>query len=79
MGVFHALAISRGNSLLKSHWIQDFLEFYGRNLFKAESSATCGTYIIVIHLRLHMPAGLEPKGIRLPMTGFVFSSRLACA
>jgi hypothetical protein len=43
VGVFHALAISRGNSLLKSRWIQDFLEFYGRNLFKAESSATCGT------------------------------------
>eukprot|EP00123_Amoebidium_parasiticum_P014050 comp22298_c0_seq1/m.33086 comp22298_c0_seq1/g.33086 ORF comp22298_c0_seq1/g.33086 comp22298_c0_seq1/m.33086 type:complete len:979 (-) comp22298_c0_seq1:738-3674(-) len=42
VGVFHALAISRGNSLLKSTWIQDLFEFYGRNIFKAESSSTCG-------------------------------------
>ncbi len=29
IGVFHALAISRGSSLLKSHWLGDFADFYG--------------------------------------------------
>lgn len=42
MGVFHAMPISRGNSVFRSRWIQDFGEFYGRNLFLAETSATTG-------------------------------------
>ncbi|MFZ1332596.1 MAG: ornithine decarboxylase, partial [Flavobacteriales bacterium] len=42
MGVFHAMPISRGNSVFKSRWIKDFGEFYGRNLFLAETSATTG-------------------------------------
>jgi len=42
MGVFHAMPISRGNSVFKSRWIQDFGEFYGRNMFLAETSATTG-------------------------------------
>lgn len=41
-GVFHAMPISRGNSVFKSRWIQDFGKFYGRNLFLAETSATTG-------------------------------------
>ncbi|HEX9650267.1 MAG TPA: aminotransferase class I/II-fold pyridoxal phosphate-dependent enzyme [Cyclobacteriaceae bacterium] len=41
-GVFHAMPISRGNSVFKSLWINDFGEFYGRNLFLAETSATTG-------------------------------------
>ncbi len=41
-GVFHAMPISRGNSVFKSHWISDFGEFYGRNVFLAETSATTG-------------------------------------
>lgn len=41
-GVFHAMPISRGNSVFKSRWIQDFGEFYGRNMFLAETSATTG-------------------------------------
>lgn len=41
-GVFHAMPISRGNSVFKSRWIRDFGEFYGRNLFLAETSATTG-------------------------------------
>ncbi len=41
-GVFHALPISRGNSITKSHWIQDMLQFYGSNIFLAETSATSG-------------------------------------
>ncbi|MCW5899696.1 MAG: aminotransferase class I/II-fold pyridoxal phosphate-dependent enzyme [Flavobacteriales bacterium] len=42
MGVFHAMPVSRGNSVFKSRWIQDFGEFYGRNLFLAETSSTTG-------------------------------------
>ncbi|XP_026190274.1 uncharacterized protein LOC34617332 [Cyclospora cayetanensis] len=42
IGVFHALAISRGNSVRRSKWIQFLIDFYGTALFKAESSATCG-------------------------------------
>ena len=41
-GVFHAMPISRGNSVFKSHWIKDLGEFYGRNIFLAETSATTG-------------------------------------
>lgn len=41
-GVFHAMPISRGNSVFKSNWIRDMGEFYGRNIFLAETSATTG-------------------------------------
>jgi arginine decarboxylase len=41
-GVFHAMPISRGNSVFKSRWINDFGKFYGRNLFLAETSSTKG-------------------------------------
>lgn len=41
-GVFHALPISRGKSISKSHWIQDMGRFYGRNIFLAETSSTAG-------------------------------------
>ena len=41
-GVFHALPISRGKSISKSHWIQDMGRFYGRNIFLAETSSTTG-------------------------------------
>ncbi len=41
-GVFHAMPISRGKSVIKSHWIQDMAEFYGVNIFLAETSATSG-------------------------------------
>lgn len=41
-GVFHAMPISRGNSVFKSRWIRDFGEFYGRNMFLAETSSTTG-------------------------------------
>jgi arginine decarboxylase len=41
-GVFHALPISRGKSIVNSHWIQDMIGFYGLNIFMAETSATCG-------------------------------------
>jgi arginine decarboxylase len=41
-GVFHAMPISRGKSISKSHWIQDMGAFYGPNIFLAETSATSG-------------------------------------
>ncbi len=41
-GVFHALPISRGKSVVKSQWISDMVEFYGLNLLLAETSATAG-------------------------------------
>ncbi len=41
-GVFHAMPISRGKSITKSHWIQDMGAFYGPNIFLAETSATSG-------------------------------------
>jgi arginine decarboxylase len=42
VGTFHALPIARGKSVFKSDWIRDMGEFYGINLFLAESSATTG-------------------------------------
>src|SRR4051812_30078255 len=42
IGTFHALPIARGKSVFKSDWIRDMGEFYGINLFLAESSATTG-------------------------------------
>jgi arginine decarboxylase len=41
-GVFHAMPISRGKSIAKSNWIQDMGQFYGMNIFLAETSATSG-------------------------------------
>lgn len=41
-GVFHALPVSRGKSVVDSHWIQDMVSFYGLDIFLAETSATCG-------------------------------------
>ena len=42
IGTFHALPVARGKSIFKSNWIRDMGEFYGTNLFLAESSATTG-------------------------------------
>ena len=41
-GVFHALPLSRGSSIKGSPWIQDMLDFYGDNIFLAETSSTQG-------------------------------------
>ena len=42
IATFHALPIARGKSVFNSEWIRDMGEFYGINLFLAESSATTG-------------------------------------
>ena len=36
------MPISRGKSLTKSKWIRDMMQFYGMNVFLAETSATSG-------------------------------------
>ena len=41
-GVFHALPISRGKSVVNSPWIHQMSDFYGLNIFLAETSATSG-------------------------------------
>ena len=51
-GVFHALPLSRGQSLKDSHWVTDMLDFYGSNIFLAETSSTQGG----------MDSLLDPKG-----------------
>lgn len=42
IGNFHALPIARGHSILNSRWISDMAEFYGLNIFMAETSGTSG-------------------------------------
>ena len=39
---FHALPLSRGASVRNSPWIRDMLDFYGENIFQAETSSTQG-------------------------------------
>lgn len=51
-GVFHALPIARGKSMSSGHWANDLLEFYGPNIFMAETSATSGG----------LDSLLQPKG-----------------
>lgn len=41
-GVFHAMPISRGKSVTRSHWAGGMIDFYGINIFLAETSATSG-------------------------------------
>ncbi|GAT75017.1 amino acid decarboxylase [Microbacterium sp. HM58-2] len=42
VGVFHALPVARGGSVVGSRWIRDLADFYGLNLLLAETSATSG-------------------------------------
>ncbi len=42
VGQFHALPIARGASIFNSRSLQDMGEFYGRNIFMAETSTTSG-------------------------------------
>jgi len=51
-GTFHALPISRAKSIERSHWIGDMLDFYGTNIFLAETSTTSGG----------LDSLLQPKG-----------------
>ncbi|MEO8816353.1 MAG: aminotransferase class I/II-fold pyridoxal phosphate-dependent enzyme, partial [Mycobacterium sp.] len=42
VGQFHALPVARGASIFNSKSLQDMGEFYGRNIFMAETSSTAG-------------------------------------
>ncbi len=42
IGQFHALPVARGASIFNSRTLQDMGEFYGRNIFMAETSSTSG-------------------------------------
>jgi arginine decarboxylase len=42
VGQFHALPVARGASIFNSKCLQDMGEFYGRNIFMAETSTTSG-------------------------------------
>ncbi len=42
VGQFHALPVARGASIFNSRSLQDMGEFYGRNIFMAETSSTSG-------------------------------------
>ncbi|ORV49877.1 amino acid decarboxylase [Mycolicibacter engbaekii] len=42
VGQFHALPVARGASIFNSRTLQDMGEFYGRNIFMAETSSTSG-------------------------------------
>ena len=42
VGNFHALPIARGHSIFNGRWIRDMGQFYGRNIFLAETSSTSG-------------------------------------
>ncbi len=42
VGQFHALPVARGASIFNSRSLRDMGEFYGRNIFMAETSSTSG-------------------------------------
>ncbi|NMO02338.1 aminotransferase class I/II-fold pyridoxal phosphate-dependent enzyme [Gordonia sp. TBRC 11910] len=42
VGQFHALPVARGSSIFNSRSLTDMGEFYGRNIFMAETSSTSG-------------------------------------
>ncbi len=42
VGQFHALPVARGASIFNSRTLQDMGDFYGRNIFMAETSSTSG-------------------------------------
>jgi arginine decarboxylase len=52
VGQFHALPVARGASIFNSKSLQDMGEFYGRNIFMAETSSTSGG----------LDSLLEPRG-----------------
>ena len=64
-GVFHALPISRGNSVVNSPWIPEMSDFYGLNIFLAETSATSGGLDSLLD-----PSGPIKKAQRLAARAF---------
>ena len=71
-GVFHAMPISRGKSITRSHWIQDMGAFYGPNIFLAETSATSGGLdsLLEPHGPIKEAQELAAPGVRRPSQTF---------
>ena len=72
-GVFHALPVSRGGSVVGSKWIRDMAEFYGLNLLLAETSATSGgldSLLAPVHT-LKKAQALAARAFRSDSTWFV--------
>ena len=65
IGTFHALPIARGKSVFSSPWIRDMGEFYGINLFLAESSATTGGLDSLLEPTGNIKKAQEHGGARL--------------
>ncbi|MCX6412199.1 MAG: hypothetical protein NTZ81_07610, partial [Actinobacteria bacterium] len=77
IGTFHALPIARGKSVFHSDWIRDMGEFYGINLFLAESSATTGGLDSLLEMLLLQADVLELKANpNAPASGPIVESRL---
>ncbi len=72
-GVFHAMPISRGKSITRSHWIQDMGAFYGPNIFLAETSATSGGLDSLLE-----PHGPIKEAQELASAGFRVQADVLC-
>lgn len=72
-GVFHALPISRGGSVVNSRWIKDMADFYGLNLLLAETSATSGGLDSLLdpHGAIRDAQGLAARAFGAQKTYFV--------
>ncbi len=79
-GVFHALPISRGKSILKSNWIRDMGDFYGMNIFLAETSATSGGLdsLLEPHGSIKQAQELASRAFGSRLTYFATGGTSAC-
>ena len=65
IGTFHALPVARGKSIFRSNWIRDMGQFYGMNLFLAESSATSGGLDSLLEPTGNIKKAHELRGTRV--------------
>ncbi len=72
-GVFHALPIGQGKSIVKSHWIRDTASFFGPSGFMGETSATTGGLdsLLQPHGPLKRAQGLAARAFGADRTYFV--------
>ncbi len=79
-GVFHALPISRGKSILKSNWIRDMGDFYGMSIFLAETSATSGGLdsLLEPHGSIKQAQELASRAFGSRLTYFATGGTSAC-
>jgi arginine decarboxylase len=72
-GVFHALPIGQGKSILKSHWIKEKAALFGPSSFMGETSATTGGLdsLLQPHGPLKRAQGLAARAFGAKKTYFV--------